>query len=144
MKKKTGSKLSFWKRNKVRSGLEKSIREELRVKGVKFEYESTKLRYAKLSCKSCGECVQWGTYTPDFTFDTPRGVLHVEVKGRFTSPDRTKMQLVREAYPRHDIRIVFQRDHPLRKGSTRRYSDWADKVGYPYIVGEHIPEEWYT
>lgn len=144
MTKKTGSKLSFWKRNNVRSGLEKSIKEELERKGVNFGYENIKLRYAKLSCKSCGECVEYGTYTPDFTFQRSGRTLFVEIKGRFTSQDRTKMRLVRKAYPEHDIRIVFQRNHPLRKGSTTHYTDWAAKVGFPCIVGNSIPEEWYN
>lgn len=87
--------------------------------------------------------VKFGTYTPDFIFERPSGIrMVVEAKGRFTSQDRTKMLQVMRSNPVEDIRFIFQRDNPIRKGSTTRNSDWALKNGFKFAIGEEIPDEW--
>jgi len=133
----------YWTRKDVRSGLEERVRHDLDRRGIPYGYETIKLKYVKKTCPGCGEVVDSGTYTPDFIFErAPRVRLVVEAKGRFTSSDRTKMLAVRMSNPGEDIRFLFQRDQCLRKGSTTRYSGWAVKHGFPYHIGEVIPDEW--
>lgn len=65
----------------------------------------------------------------------------IETKGKFTSQDRKKMKLVTEQYPWIDIRMLFQRDQPIRKGSKTLYSDWCRKNNIQFAV-KVIPDEW--
>lgn len=102
-------------------------------KGATLEYETEKLTY-----------VITKEYTPDFiiTFDDETKI-YVECKGYFKYPDREKMIAVKELNPDLDIRLVFQRNSPssMGKGVKMRPSEWADKYGFPWAVGE-IPKEW--
>jgi Phage endonuclease I len=77
------------------------------------------------------------TYTPDFAI----GTILIETKGRFTSADRSKMLAVKAAHLELDIRLLFMRDQPIRKGSKTRYSDWCVKHGFQYAIGA-VPPEW--
>lgn len=54
------------------------------------------------------------------------------------------MLAVKETSPELDIRLVFMRNSPscLGKGSKTRPSEWAEKYGFLYSVGE-IPQEWF-
>lgn len=54
------------------------------------------------------------------------------------------MLAVKETNPELDIRLVFMRNSPscLGKGSKTRPSEWAEKYGFLYSVGE-IPQEWF-
>ena len=65
----------------------------------------------------------------------------IEAKGKFTSQDRKKMKLVTEQYPNLDIRLLFQRDQPINKGSKTYYSDWCHKNNIQFAV-KVIPNEW--
>lgn len=118
-----------------RSGFEDKIAANLTKAGVPFEYEKRKLSYTSPSKKHI--------YTPDF--ELPNGVI-VEAKGKFDADARAKMVLVKKEHPELDIRILFQRDNTLRKGSKTRYSTWAQKNGFIYHVDDsgNIPEEWIT
>jgi hypothetical protein len=69
-------------------------------------------------------------------------LLILEGKGYFDSQDRKKMEAVKRDNPLLDIRIVFQRDQAIRKGSKTRYSDWSKKNGFPCCFGISIPDEW--
>lgn len=138
MTKRKTSKPFSWKRSEVRSGLEARVREDLDARGIKYEYETLELPYVKKYCPHCGEIIQKGTYIPDFII----GKLIVEVKGRFTAQDRKKHVSVHELHPDKDIRILFQRDQKLGKGSRTTYSEWCDKKGIIYAFGETIPESW--
>jgi hypothetical protein len=51
------------------------------------------------------------------------------------------MALVKLQHPELDIRILFMRDQPIRKGSNTMYSDVCDKLGYVYAFKE-IPSTW--
>lgn len=51
------------------------------------------------------------------------------------------METVKKQHPELDIRFVFQKNNPLRKGSKLRYTDWAEKYGFPHSVNS-IPEDW--
>lgn len=67
--------------------------------------------------------------------------LMIESKGLFDLDSRKKMALVIEQNPKLDIRMVFQRDQPINKGAKTTYSEWCDKRGIKYAIGE-IPDEW--
>ncbi len=78
-------------------------------------------------------------YIPDVVLGN--GII-VEIKGRFTSSDRTKMRLVQQAHLDKDIRFVFQRAaNRLYKGSNTTYSQWADQHGFKWAEG-FIPLPW--
>ena len=131
------------KKSGVRSGLEDRVKKDLDKRGITYGYETVRLRYTKLCCPKCGESIKSGQYTPDFVFERTFGLrLLVETKGLFTSTDRTKHLAVKCSNPKEDIRFLFQRDNPIRKGSKTKYSTWCLKNGYIFSVGESIPEEW--
>jgi len=141
MKKKGSNK--YWTRKDVRSGLEERVRNDLDKRGITYGYETEKLTYNKESCKNCGHIVSTGRYTPDFVLKLNSGhVMYLEIKGRFTSSDRVKMQRVSRDNPDKDIRLVFQRDQFIRKGSKTLYSQWSERNGFKYHIGETIPQEW--
>jgi hypothetical protein len=127
----------------VRSGLEDRVKKDLDKRGIKYGYESIKLTYTKLCCDGCGRVIKLGRYTPDYIIERTNGIrLVVECKGLFTSADREKHKRVKRDNPTEDIRFLFQRDQPIRKGSKTNYSDWSIKNGYIYSIGEVIPESW--
>jgi len=116
---------------KVRSKLEKKVADDLTEMGVKYLYEKEKMHY---TVPESGH-----VYTPDFTVKGRSFVL--EVKGLLDSECRKKMLHVQRSNPFADIRFVFQRDNPIRKGSKTKYSDWATAHGFKYAIGT-VPEEW--
>lgn len=81
-------------------------------------------------------------YIPDFVL--PNGVI-VEAKGFFSSEDRTKMLLVKKQNPCIEIKFLFQRaNNRLTKSpNSLMYWQWAEKHGFDWDEGEHIPESWY-
>jgi hypothetical protein len=113
-----------------RSGLEDSISKDLKERGVKFEYETFKIKY---------EVQENRTYTPDFIL--PNGII-IESKGRFTTTDRKKHLLVKKQHPDLDIRFVFSNSrNKLYKGSKTTYAAWCEKHGFLY-ADKRIPDEW--
>ena len=118
-----------------RSGLEDKISEQLKFTGKSWSYETEKLKY------TVPERV--ATYTPDFILIKKDGSkMYIETKGRFTTADRKKMKLVKEANPELDIRILFQTpNNKIIKTSKTTYADWADKHGYLWAAKE-IPTNW--
>ena len=113
-----------------RSGLEEKVADLLVELGVKYEYETQKIKYRVEEDR---------TYTPDFIL--PNGII-VETKGRFTTADRKKHLLIQKQYPKHDIRFVFQNSRAkLYKGAKTTYAQWCDKHGFLY-ADKSIPEEW--
>ncbi len=114
-----------------RSGFEHRVAQQLEAAGVKYEYEPKDgiLEYRVNELRK---------YLPDFRL--PGGVL-VECKGRLTAADRKKLKLVKEAWPQLDIRLVFQYNNKLNPRSKTRYSDWAEKHGFPWALRE-VPAEW--
>lgn len=119
------------KKIKFRSKFEQRVADNLISRSVPFEYETTKIKYTVPSVDR--------TYTPDFTI----GTLIVEAKGLFDYDSRAKMLLVKEQNPTLDIRILFMRDQPIRRGSETMYSDWCEKHGFKYAFKE-VPAEWLT
>lgn len=113
-----------------RSGLEVKVAKQLEEAGVKFEYETTKIKYRVEEDR---------TYTPDYLL--PNGIL-VETKGRFVLEDRKKHLLVKSQHPHLDIRFVFTNSKTkIRKGSPTSYADWCIKNGFIYS-DKLIPKEW--
>jgi len=83
-------------------------------------------------------------YTPDFKIKRPsnRTPLYIEYKGVLDVKTRKKMKLVRQQYPKVDIRLVFQKaSNKIRKGSKTTYGMWADQHGFLWADGE-IPKVW--
>ena len=113
-----------------RSGLEERVSKELEEAGVKYEYETQKIKYRVEEDR---------TYTPDFIL--PNGII-VETKGRFTTADRKKHLLIQKQHLKLDIRFVFQNSRAkLYKGAKSTYAQWCDKHGFMY-ADKSIPEEW--
>lgn len=116
--------------NKYRSKFEKTIGDFLYKKKIRFSHEKDKFRYR------VPESDHW--YIVDFSL--PNGIF-IETKGKWDSDSRKKMALIKEQFPDVDIRILFMRDQPIRKGSNTMYSDVCKKLGYKYAFKE-IPKEW--
>ena len=113
-----------------RSGLEERVAKELSESGIKYQYESMKIKY---------DVIETRTYTPDFVL--PNGII-VETKGRFVAADRKKHLLIQKQFDYFDIRFVFQNARAkLFKGAKSTYSQWCDKHGFLWAQGS-IPEEW--
>lgn len=135
MKKPKFSIRALARKHGYRSGLEDKISEQLKFTGKSWSYETEKLKY------TVPERV--ATYTPDFILIKKDGSkMYIETKGRFTTADRKKMKLVKEANPELDIRILFQTpNNKIIKTSKTTYADWADKHGYLWAAKE-IPTNW--
>lgn len=123
-----------------RSKFEEQIMEDLEARGIKYEYESIKLKYVKKTCKHCGEVTDTGIYTPDFII----GSLIVEGKGVLDVGTRTKMVNVKKSNPTCRLAFLFQRDNKLSRSSKTRYTEWAVKHGFLAAVGTSVPQEWLT
>lgn len=81
-------------------------------------------------------------YIPDLVLCFPDGrILYIEVKGWLRPEDRAKMIAVKRCNPQLDIRFIFASDNKLHSKAKSRYSDWCNKHGFPYSIGE-VPKEW--
>lgn len=113
-----------------RSGLEKTVEEDLRQLNVDVKYESIKIEWEDLCYRK---------YTPDFLL--PNGII-VETKGLFTVADRRKHLLVQKQHPELDIRFVFASSkRRLSKVSKTTYAEWCEKYNFLY-ADKKIPEQW--
>jgi hypothetical protein len=118
------------KKNRYRSGYEKTVCGELDNLNIDFEYETRNLYY---------EVSEQRKYTPDVIL--PNGII-LELKGRFSASDRKKMLLVIKQHPDLDIRMVFQRHtNKLFKGSKTTYSQWCEKHNIKW-ADKQVPIEW--
>ena len=116
----------------VKSKFEKHIGDSLTSRNVRYVYEKgLKVKYIVPE--------EVHEYTPDFKVRGRTWV--VEAKGVLDAATRKKMIHVKNSNPELDIRLVFQRDNPIYKGSKTRYTDWARANGFPCAVGD-IPQEW--
>ena len=119
------------KTGKYKSKLEASVAERLDVIGIEYEYEGDELQYSIPK-----------KYIPDFVYELPNGQrVYLEIKGWFRYEDMQKMRAVKRDNPDLDIRLVFAHDGRAYSGSEMRYSDWADKNGFPYCIGD-VPKHW--
>ena len=118
--------------NGFRSGLEKRISDDLKSKGVPFEYEKLKIDYLVPARDA--------KYTPDFLL-LDNGII-VEAKGIFDADDRKKHLLIKAQHPELDIRLVFSRANaPIYKGSPTTHAAWADHHGFKWAE-KLIPQSW--
>jgi hypothetical protein len=113
-----------------RSGFEERMGTILEPAG--FEYEVLQVPY-KVEHK----------YTPDWVYDTGRGVLLlVEAKGWFRPGDRLKYKSIRESlWVSGDKELVFLLQYPykkVQKGSKTTMYEWCDKEGIEWFC---TPEE---
>lgn len=111
-----------------RSNFEDEVAQDLKDRGVAFEYEREGYKYL----------LPERTYTPDFFL--ANGVI-IEVKGRLTPDDRRKHIAMREQYPDLDIRFLFWTDNKLSARAKMRYSGWCERHGFEYAFKE-VPDEW--
>ena len=115
-----------------RSGLEETLAQYLKDKGVDYQYEPFKLHYKKPETDH--------TYLPDFYLQ--KYDIYIETKGRFTKEDRQKHLLIKEQLPGIDLRFVFTNpNNKLYKGSKTTYSDWCKKHGFKYSK-QTVPWRW--
>jgi len=103
---------------------------QLEAAGIKFEYEREPIIYVQPAVTR--------KYNPDFFL--PNNII-IETKGKWTLEDRKKMVNVIEQNPKLDIRMLFQFDNKLNRNAKQRYSEWCDKRGIKYAIGQ-IPDEW--
>lgn len=115
-----------------RSGFELKVAGRLDELKADYEYEpkSAVLEYTVNEKRK---------YLPDFVV----GDIVIECKGRLTAADRKKLKLVKEQHPGLDIRLVFQYNNKLNPRSKTRYSDWAEKHGFPWAL-RVVPKEWFA
>ena len=117
----------------VRSGLEEAVCKQMVSDGLKYEYESIKIKYIIPLSNH--------VYTPDIIL--PNGII-VELKGRFMIEDRKKHMLIRQQHPDKDIRFVFTRSATkLYKGAKSTYSDWCVKNNFKF-ADKKIPDSWFN
>lgn len=134
MAKKVTKKSKSWvaRKHGFKSGLEETISDQIKEKGIDVKYESEKIPYIIPASHH--------TYNPDFKL--PNGIF-VETKGRFVAADRKKHLLVKSQNPQLDIRFVFSNSkNKITKNSKTSYGDWCDKNGFKY-ADKIIPEDWF-
>ena len=133
-KKVTKKNNSKWvaKKYGFKSGLEETISQQIKGKGIEVLYETEKVNYIIPASTH--------TYNPDFKL--PNGI-RVETKGRFVAADRKKHLLVKEQNPELDIRFVFSNSkNKISKNSKTTYGMWCEKNGFKYADKE-IPDDWF-
>lgn len=117
--------------NGYRSGFEEQVAEMLDKNGIKYEFESMKIKYEQPS--------RIRTYTPDFIL--PNNII-IETKGRFLTADRQKHLLIKEQYPDLDIRFIFWNpNQTISKQSNTTYAMWCDRHGFKW-ASRTIPKDW--
>jgi hypothetical protein len=127
------SKRKVLKKKTFRSGLEDTTALQIKSKGAKLLYETSKIKYTIPESDH--------VYTPDFIL--PNGII-VETKGRFMIDDRKKHLLIRAQHPDKDIRFVFTRSATkLYKGARSTYADWCVKYSFKF-ADKKIPDSWFN
>ena len=113
-----------------RISLEEEVADYLKTRQDKIRYEKLSIKYVVTRIAS---------YKPDFILDN--GII-IEVKGWFRAADRKKHLLVKEQYPKLDIRFIFgNENNRLYKGSKTTYAYYCDKHGILWAEKE-IPKSW--
>ncbi len=127
----TKKKSNVGYRYRFKSGLEKTIAEQLTNQGIEPNYEKIKIPYTIPETKH--------TYTPDFPVSK---TIIIETKGRFLTADRQKMLRLKEQYPNIEFRFIFSNSKSkINKKSETSYADWCVKHGFKY-ADKKVPDEW--
>lgn len=121
-------------------------RSKLEVEVVKLLYKARKTLKKDFSFKYESEGIPYTLpereYVPDFVIKrSDASVVYVEVKGYLDNEATRKMRAVKECNPDKTFVFLFAKDNPIRKGAKMRYSDWAEKNGFDWAIGE-VPERW--
>lgn len=120
--------------NRYRSGTEKQIGALLESKSIPYDYEPYRIPYIWHQDRK---------YIPDFVIPE---LFILEVKGRFTVPDRKKHLFIKDQSPEVDIRFIFcNSKSKLYKGSKTTYADWCIKNGFKFCdvkQAEKVIVEW--
>lgn len=126
-------KRSFYE--KFKSGLEGLASDFLRTREKKFGYRTayeTELIPYHIESR----------YKPDFILTFASGhKRYIETKGYLDNNARRKMEAIKRLYPELDLRILFEKEQPIRKGVKLTYCGWAKKIGFIHAVKD-IPEDW--
>lgn len=118
-------------RSRFRSGLERRIARQLEGEGVGFDYESFKIPFIQPQ--------KLRRYTPDFIL--PSAII-IEAKGRWSTKDRQKFQMISETYPDLDVRFVFSRSsQTISKRSSTTYADYCESNGWLFAE-KRVPLAW--
>lgn len=114
-----------------RSGLEKRVADDLRARGVAFQYEPFRIAYEKPA--------RVHKYLPDFVL--PNGII-VEAKGLFEADDREKHLLLKAQHPELDVRFLFQSERTkIYPKSKTTLIAWAEHHGFLWCV-KTVPAAW--
>jgi hypothetical protein len=115
-----------------RSGLEEAIGEQLDSLQIDYTYESLVIPFVQPTKPR--------KYTPDYVV-TKNGII-IETKGRFVTADRQKHLLVKDQYPKLEIRFVFSNSRQrISKQSATTYGMWAEQKGFKY-ADKRVPLAW--
>ena len=121
---------------RLRSGFEAKVHDQLTINSVAFEYEprDKQIEYVVPARKA--------HYLPDFYI--PCSNIFIEVKGLLDSDDRKKHLLIKEQYgERFDIRFVFWSSKtPIYPGSKTTCGMWADANGFKWS-DRKVPDSWF-
>ncbi len=118
--------------SKLKSGFERTVLDVLLVKGIEVDYEVEAVPFTPAP----------KTKTFDFWVTTRTGKrIVIECKGPWLPEVRRDECLAIEQNPQLDVRYVFMRDQPIRRGSKTRYSDFCHKKGILCAFGG-VPDAW--
>lgn len=112
-----------------KSGFERSFDANLRSRGIKVLYETTKVPYTLER-----------TYSPDFyivDFD-----FFIETKGLLDRDSKAKMVAVKKQHPDLDVRFVFMKADKRIPGTKETHGAWATRNGFVWAEST-APEEWF-
>lgn len=118
-----------------RGGYEREVAKQLLSLQAKykfdFQYETERLPYTVTHY-----------YKPDWIITTLSGKkIYIESKGWWENADRMKILEIWNTNPTLDLRMLFQKNNKIYKGSKTNYGMWCDKHGIKWALGK-IPEEW--
>ena len=117
-----------------KSGFEDRAIDLFKKHKVKADYEADKIEY-----------VIRANYKPDFKCtDKDGNTFYIETKGYFDVEAVKKMKAVKETNPDLDVRMWFMSDKKIPGRKKMKYSDWCEKYGYKYHIGESFPKHWFT
>ena len=115
-----------FKKQKLKSGLEREFAELCLKHGVNPEYEAKRFEFVRI-----------GHYTPDWKINDK---LFIETKGYFSPRNRGDLLSFREQHPDVEIFLVFsQPNNRLTSRSKTTYAAWADRHGFRWSSIKDFP-----
>lgn len=124
------------KRKKLKQNLgENQVEAQLIDLGLKYTFEPHSFSYDVPS-----------TYTPDFSVESPKGLIYIEVKGYHVGMSAWCGKIVHflEQNPTINFRLVFlDASKKLNKKYKSTLGDWATRKGIIWSDKGKIPKEWF-